>query len=46
LRQFAVKNPVKITGHIKYTVTGVDSDGPFEEQRRYREFFALRNTLA
>lgn len=46
LKQFTVKNPVKITGHIKYTVTGVDSEGPFEDQRRYKEFFALRNTLA
>ena len=46
LKQFTVKNPVKVSGHIKYTVTGVDSEGPFEDQRRYREFFALRNTLA
>jgi hypothetical protein len=46
LKQFTVKNPIKIAGHIKYTVTGVDADGPFEDQRRYKEFFALRNTLA
>lgn len=46
LRQFSVKNPQKVSGHIKYTVTGVDSEGPFEDQRRYKEFFALRNTLA
>jgi hypothetical protein len=26
LKQFAVKNPIKIGGHIKYTVTGVDAD--------------------
>ena len=31
LKQFSVKNPVKISGHIKYTVTGVDSEGPFED---------------
>ena len=46
LRQFTVKNPIKVSGHIKYSVTGVDSEGPFEDQRRYKEFFALRNTLA
>lgn len=42
---FAVSNPVKSGGHIKYTVSGVDSDGPFEETRRFREFYALRNVL-
>lgn len=31
LKQFSVKNPVKVSGHIKYTVTGVDSEGPFED---------------
>lgn len=46
IAQFTVRNPVKVTGHIRYTVAGVDSDGPFEESRRYKEFFALRNTLA
>lgn len=39
-------NPVKVSGHIKYTVSGVDSDGPFEESRRFSEFFALREALA
>lgn len=46
LRQFSVKNPTKVSGHIKYNVTGVDSDGPFEDQRRYKEFNALRIVLA
>lgn len=46
LRQFTVKNPIKSGGHIRYTVTGLDSEGSFEESRRYKEFFALRNTLA
>lgn len=46
VKMFTVKNPVKAGGHIRYTVTGVDSDGQFEESRRYKEFFALRNTLA
>ena len=44
--QFRVYNPVKVSGHIKYTVSGVDSEGPFEESRRYSEFYALRDSLA
>jgi sorting nexin-1/2 len=44
--QFRVFNPVKVSGHIKYTVSGVDSEGPFEESRRFSEFFALREALA
>ena len=35
VKQFKVTNPVKLGGHIKYTVTGVDGDGPFEEVRRF-----------
>jgi hypothetical protein len=46
VKLFAVSNPIKQSGHIKYTVTGVDSEGPFEEMRRFREFFALKNALA
>lgn len=46
LAAFSVTKPVKVAGHIRYTVTGVDSDGPFEESRRYKEFYALRQTLA
>lgn len=45
IKKFTVSNPVKVSGHIKYTVTGEDADGQFEESRRYREFFALRNVL-
>ena len=41
-----MKNPIKVGGHIRYTVSGLDSDGSFEESRRYKEFFALRTTLA
>jgi hypothetical protein len=26
-RQFSVSNPVKVGGHIKYTVSGVDMEG-------------------
>lgn len=43
--KFTVSNPVKVSGHIKYTVTGEDQDGQFEETRRYKEFFALRVVL-
>jgi hypothetical protein len=43
--QFRVFNPVKVSGHIKYTVSGVDADGPFEEARRFSEFYALYEAL-
>lgn len=46
VKLFSVLNPVKVSGHIRYKVSGVDSDGPFEEARRYKEFFALRNVLS
>ena len=45
IQKFTVTNPIKISGHIKYTISGEDSDGMFEETRRYKEFFALRNVL-
>lgn len=35
VKQFTVSNPMKMGGHIKYTVTGIDGDGPFEEVRRF-----------
>ena len=44
-QQFSVTNPMKVQKHIKYTVKGVDGDGPFEEVRRFSEFYALRNML-
>lgn len=46
VKLFTVSNPIKVSGHIKYKVSGVDSDGPFEESRRYSEFFTLRNILS
>ena len=46
VHKFTVSNPVKISGHIKYTITGEDGDGDFEEVRRFREFFALRKILS
>ena len=46
VKKFTVSNPVKVGGHIKYTITGEDSEGAFEESRRYKEFYALRSILA
>lgn len=46
IRQFSVQKPVKVGGHIRYTITGVDQEGPFEESRRFKEFYALRTVLA
>lgn len=43
---FTVSNPIKTGGHIRYQVSGVDSEGPFEEVRRFSDFFALKNALA
>lgn len=50
---FNVSNPIKMNetsglkvgSVIKYTVTGTDSEGRFEIQRRYNEFLALNNAL-
>ena len=46
---FNVCNPTKMKDQIgsviKYTVTGQDSEGKFEIQRRYKEFDALHRTL-
>mmetsp|Transcript_23538 Transcript_23538/g.23197 ORF Transcript_23538/g.23197 Transcript_23538/m.23197 type:complete len:343 (+) Transcript_23538:334-1362(+) len=44
-KKFAVTNPVKVSSHIKYLVTGEDDEGDFEQSRRFREFFALRQIL-
>ena len=46
VKKYTVSNPVKINGHIKYTIAGEDAEGNFEEVRRYREFFSLRSSLA
>jgi hypothetical protein len=45
VKLFEVKNPVKLSGHISYSVSGLDSEGPFEQLRRFSEFFALKNVL-
>lgn len=38
---FSVTEPVKVNSIVKYTVKGVDDDGDFTCQRRFKEFFAL-----
>lgn len=45
MQKFNVINPVKISGHVKYTVNGVDDEGDFTEVRRFREFHALGQVL-
>jgi hypothetical protein len=44
--KFTVSKPLKIGGHLKYPVTGVDQDGDFEEKRRFSDFVALRLSLS
>jgi len=46
-QKFLVCNPRKAPKgeHIIYTVYGEDHIGRFEIQRRYKEFYLLRNTL-
>jgi sorting nexin-1/2 len=36
---------IKYGNVIKYTISGVDSEGKFEIQRRYKEFDSLHNAL-
>lgn len=45
VHKFTVQNPVKIQGHIKYTVTGIDGEGEFTEIRRFKEFYAVAQVL-
>lgn len=45
VKLFSVSNPLKQAGHIRYTVTGIDSEGPFEDIRRFSDFFSLKNAL-
>jgi len=48
--KFSVTNPIKMSDTaglkigsvIKYTVSGIDSQGRFEIQRRYNEFMMLK----
>eukprot|EP00349_Pseudokeronopsis_sp_Brazil_P011656 CAMPEP_0202978010 /NCGR_PEP_ID=MMETSP1396-20130829/84589_1 /ASSEMBLY_ACC=CAM_ASM_000872 /TAXON_ID= /ORGANISM="Pseudokeronopsis sp., Strain Brazil" /LENGTH=80 /DNA_ID=CAMNT_0049716867 /DNA_START=341 /DNA_END=583 /DNA_ORIENTATION=- len=43
--QFEVVNPVKVQNFVKYTVKGVDLEGPFQELRRYNDFVLFRKAL-
>lgn len=51
--KFNVSNPIKMDDQaglkigtvVKYTVTGTDSQGAIEVQRRYNEFLSLQNAL-
>lgn len=43
--KFTVQQPTKVAGAVKYTVTGVDDEGDFNEIRRFREFYALADCL-
>jgi sorting nexin-1/2/sorting nexin-4 len=40
-----VTDPIKISGHMKYNVTGEDPNGDFVTKRRFREFAALSTVL-
>ena len=41
---FCVSDPVK-GSHITYAVRGIDEEGSFEGQRRYNDFYAVRDHL-
>jgi len=36
---------MKVGGHIKYNLAGVNSSGEFSQVRRFKEFHALSETL-
>lgn len=42
---YNVKDPVAVGSIIKYSVTGIDSQGNWQTQRRYNEFETLRKVL-
>ena len=45
VQKFTVTDPIKASGHFKYTITGVDQEGEFSQVRRFNEFFALAEIL-
>lgn len=45
VQKFSVTEPKKVQGFISYTVQGEDSEGQFTVNRRFKEFFALKNIL-
>ena len=45
LDKFTVLDPEKKGGAVVYQVTGVDAEGEFKVARRFKEFYALSETL-
>ena len=45
-KMFGVPSAIRQGGHNKYLVQGFDSDGPFEDHKRFRDFEALQNAFA
>jgi len=45
VQKFTVTDPAKVGSHVKYMVTGIDEEGDFKEQRRFKEFHALSTVL-
>lgn len=49
IQAFTVTNPIrvgdKVTGHVKYKVTGILNGQEFTTLRRYKEFILLNKTL-
>ena len=43
--EFKVDKPLKTTVHVTYEVSGVDQKGQFLEQKRYSDFYKLRQVL-
>ena len=41
VEKFIVVDPAKVGGTVKYTVAGVDDEGDFRCNRRFKEFHAL-----
>ena len=41
VEKFTVTDPAKVSGTVKYVVCGVDDEGDFKTQRRFKEFHAL-----
>ena len=44
--EFAVTKPVKLEDVIVYETSGYDSSGPFTKQKRYSDFYQLRQVLS
>lgn len=44
--EYSLGHPTLLNGkYVVYKVSGVDSHGPFEGNRRYNEFFLLRQVI-